>query len=252
MNGPAVALSGVDVTYPNGTRALVGIDLAIDVGERVALVGPSGGGKSTLLNLISSRVLLDGATVSGDVEVLGVDPTDLRGRRRRRHAVRVGSVRQDLDLIGPLRVVHNVNAGRLGTWSAGRALASLIRPAERAEAARAIERFGLDRALLDVTVEQLSGGQRQRVAVARVFRQAPDLLVADEPIASLDPGLSELVLELVVDPGSPWSTSIVSLHQPDFARRFATRVVGVRGGRLVFDVAVERLTDEHLATVYER
>ena len=252
MSTPAVRLSGVDVTYPNGTHALVGVDLTIDVGERVALVGPSGGGKSTLLNLLSGRLLLDGADVAGDVGVLGADPGALRGRRRRRQAVRVGTVRQGLDLVGPLRVVHNVNAGRLGTWSTLRALVSLARPAERAEAASAVERFGLDPTLLDVTVDELSGGQRQRVAVARVSRQAPELLLADEPIASLDPGLSELVLEMVVDPTAPWSTSIVSLHQPDFARRFATRVVGVRDGRVAFDVPVEQLTEQHLATVYER
>lgn len=252
MTAPAVRLSGVDVTYPNGTRALFGVDLTIDVGERVALVGPSGGGKSTLLNLVSGRLLLDGARVSGGVEVLGADPGALRGRKRRRHAVRVGTVRQDLDLVGPLRVVHNVNAGRLGSWSSVRSLASLMRPSERDEAARAVEQFGLDPALLDVPVGELSGGQRQRVAVARVVRQAPELLLADEPIASLDPGLSEVVLELVVDPSAPWSTSIVSLHQPDFARRFATRVVGVRGGRVAFDVPVGQLTDQHLATVYER
>lgn len=252
MTARAVRLSGVDVTYPNGVRALVGVDLTIDVGERVALVGPSGGGKSTLLNLISRRVLLDGADVAGEIEVLGSDPRALRGRRRRRHALRVGTVRQHLDLVGPLRVVHNVNAGRLGSWSAWRSLASLVRPVERSEAARAVERFGLDPAVLDMSADELSGGQRQRVAVARVFRQAPELLLADEPIASLDPGLSELVLELVVDPDAPWSTSIVSLHQPDFARRFATRVVGVRDGRLAFDVPVDRLTDDHLADVYQR
>ena len=85
-----------------------------------------------------------------------------------------------------------------------------------------------------------------------MIRQAPDLLLADEPVASLDPGLGELVLELLVDPRSPWSTSVVSLHQPEFARRFATRVVGVRAGSIAFDVAADLLTDRHLADVYER
>ncbi|MCB0966171.1 MAG: ATP-binding cassette domain-containing protein [Ilumatobacter sp.] len=252
MDAPAVRLSGVGVTYPNGATALIGVDLTIRPGERVALVGPSGGGKSTLLNLLSGRVLLDGARVTGAVEVFGADPGALRGRRRRRHAVRVGTIRQDLDLVGPLRVVHNVNAGRLGAWPTWRAVASLVRPGERDEAIRAIEAVGLEAELLDVTADELSGGQRQRVAVARVIRQAPDLLLADEPVASLDPGLGELVLELLVDPRSPWSTSVVSLHQPEFARRFATRVVGVRAGSIAFDVAADLLTDRHLADVYER
>ncbi|MEZ5298531.1 MAG: ATP-binding cassette domain-containing protein [Ilumatobacteraceae bacterium] len=252
MDTPAVRLSGVGVTYPNGATALIGVDLTIRSGERVALVGPSGGGKSTLLNLLSGRVLLDGARVTGAVEVFGADPGALRGRRRRRHAVRVGTIRQDLDLVGPLRVVHNVNAGRLGAWPTWRAVASLVRPGERDEAIRAIEAVGLEPALLEVTADELSGGQRQRVAVARVIRQAPDLLLADEPVASLDPGLGELVLELIVDPRSPWSTSVVSLHQPEFARRFATRVVGVRAGSIAFDVPADQLTDRHLADVYER
>ena len=111
MHAPVVRLADVSVVYPNGTVALDAVDLTVELGERVALVGPSAAGKSTLLNLMSGRVVSDGAVVSGTVEVLGSDLGGLRGRQRRRHARRIGVVRQDLDLVGPLRVIHNLNAG---------------------------------------------------------------------------------------------------------------------------------------------
>lgn len=257
MDTPAVRLSGVSVTYPNGTRALDDIELVVRPGERIALVGPSGAGKSTLLNLLNGRLELDGARVGGTVEVLGTDLRALHGRARRRHARDIGVVRQDHDLVGPLRVVHNVNAGRLGTWSTWQAVRSLVRPLERREVGDLLAAVGLDRQLLDVRVDELSGGQRQRVALARVLRQRPRLILADEPVASLDPTLSSTMLELIgtppeaVAPPAGW-TSIVSLHQPEFARRFSERVVGIRDGRIVFDVATGDLGDDLLDSVYSR
>ncbi len=259
IRSPAVRLSGARVTYRNGTRALVVDELAIHEGERVALVGASGAGKSTLLNLLNGRVLLDGAQVDGSVEVLGREIGSgvgaLRGRARRRHARRVGTIRQDHDLAGPLRVVHNLNAGRLGAWSTWRAVRSLVVPVDRDVNEEALAAVGLDPSLIDVRVEELSGGQRQRVAAARVLRQRPELVVADEPVASLDPTLSEAVLQLLGDAPDAWAppsgwTVVVSLHQPEFARRFADRVIGLRGGRIVFDVAVDALDDALLAQVY--
>ncbi len=257
MPAPIIRLEDVSVAYPNGARALEAIDLTVTGGERVALVGPSGAGKSTLLNLLNGRAVLDGAAVSGTVEVFGVDLGELRGRARRRHARRIGFVRQDHDLVGPLRVIHNINAGRLGAWSTWRALRSLVRPVDRGLDAAVLGTVGLEGTLLDVRVDELSGGQRQRVALARVLRQGPEILLADEPVASLDPGLSSVVLDLIasppvlIAPPAPW-TAIVSLHQPEFARRFAERVVGVSGGRVAFDVPVDDLTDDLLQRVYAR
>ncbi|MGB0114355.1 MAG: ATP-binding cassette domain-containing protein [Ilumatobacteraceae bacterium] len=257
MPAPVVRLSGVRVTYPNGTRALDEVELSVRHGERVALVGPSGAGKSTLLNLLNGRVVIDGGRVDGAVEVFGEELQHLRGRARRRHANRIGVVRQDHDLVGPLRVIHNLNAGRLGTWSTWRAARSLVRPLDRQVDREVLISVGLDPELLDVRVDELSGGQRQRVALARVLRQRPDLVLADEPVASLDPEISALALGLItapsdgVAPPDGW-TSIVSLHQPEFARRFAERVIGVRDGRLLFDVAIADLTDDLLTLVYAR
>lgn len=248
-----IRLADVDVTYPNGVRALAGLDLTVGLGERVALVGPSGAGKSTLLGLLSGRLLVEGARIDGDVEVFGVDPRRAHGRAWRRHARRIGSVRQDHDLIGPLRVVHNVNAGRLGTWSTWRAARSLVRPLDGTQVAAALTLVGLEPAVADARVDELSGGQRQRVALARVVRQAPALLLADEPVASLDPTLSELVVDLIArPPDGTWSTTVVSLHQPELARRVATRVVGIRDGSVIVDRPVDEVDDALLAAVYRR
>src|SRR5690606_22864569 len=128
-------------------------------GERVALVGPSGAGKSTLLNLINGRLLVDGARIEGLVQILGIDPRRLRGRAWRRHARRIGTVRQDHDLVGPLRVVHNVNAGCLGAWSTWRAVRSLVRPLGGADVAAILAMVGLDADVADLRVDELSGGE---------------------------------------------------------------------------------------------
>jgi len=254
LNDAAIWLRSVDVTYPNGVIALRGVDLAIAPGERVALVGPSGGGKTTLLSLINGRLDLDGARVDGEVSVLGTDPRRLGERARRRWAARIGAVRQGHDLVGPMRVVHNVNGGRLAAWTTPRALWSLISPLERDDAAAALDAVGLSDSLLDARVDELSGGQRQRVAVARMLRQRPEVVLADEPVASLDPGLSARVIELLAAPPAAWApsgwTSVVSLHQPDLARRVAPRAVGIRDGQVAFDIATDALGDDALESLY--
>lgn len=236
MSEHVVRLRDVTVRYQRGDVAIDRVSLTIATGERVAIVGPSGAGKSTLVNLVNGRVQDDGATVSGGVDVLGVDPAQIGGTRRRRHARRIGTVRQALDLVGPMRVLHNINAGRLGVWGLRRSLWSLIRPFDSETAGDLLEAVGLERELLDARVDELSGGQQQRVAIARLLAQAPELVVADEPVASLDPALSEVVLRLLLEPpaGDGWTT-LVSLHQPELAVRFADRIIGMANGRIVFD-----------------
>ncbi len=243
----AVRLAGVSVVHANGTPALHDLDLEVPAGERVALVGSSGAGKSTLLALIDGRLRFGDAIVSGSVEVLGERPDDLRGRALRRHGRRVASVPQHHDTVGALPVIHNVNAGRLGAWSTAAALVSLlVRPAERDAALAALERVGLEPEVADVRADELSGGQRQRVAVARALRQGADLVTADEPVASVDPALAATVLDALA---GDWTT-IVSLHQPDVARRFADRVIGLERGRVAFDLAAAEVDDERLARLY--
>ncbi len=245
---PAVRLRGVGRRF--GTHdAVRGVDLTVHPGERVALLGPSGSGKSTLLALVSGAL----TPSAGSVEVFGQSPTRLVGRARRRLQRRIGTVGQRLDLIEHVRVVHNVNAGRLGRWSSARALASLVWARPDDVVRDSLERVGLGWALWSPT-DVLSGGEQQRVAIARMLVQRPELVLADEPTSSLDPVRAEEVLELLSGgaPGQPDPTLLVSLHQPELARRLCTRAIGLRDGALVFDLPTHLLDAEVLDRLYVR
>ncbi len=215
-------------------------------GERVALVGASGAGKSTLLALANGSV----PPTAGSVRVLGADPAELSGRALRRLRARIGTVHQSLELVGRLRVVHEVNAGRLAEWSAARAAWSLVRPQGLPEVLAALEQVGLaDRAF--ERTEQLSGGQRQRVAIARLLVQRPDLVLADEPASALDPVLADRALTLLGEPALTRGGALVAaLHDPGLVRRHCDRVVGLAGGRVVLDRPVAALSAADLAELY--
>ena len=214
-------------------------------GERVAVVGASGAGKSTLLGVVNGAV----PPSSGAVELLGRDPATLRGRELRRLRARVGTVHQSLELAGPLRVVHDVNAGRLGSWSAARAAWSLVRPQGVPEVSAALARLGLADRVFDRT-DTLSGGQRQRVAVARVLVQQPDLVLADEPASALDPVLADRVLTLLAGVAGRGGALVAALHDPALALRHCDRVVGLAGGRPVLDAPAASLSVRDLAAFY--
>ncbi|MGY5885334.1 phosphonate ABC transporter ATP-binding protein [Modestobacter lacusdianchii] len=238
-------MDGVTVRY-GGTTALAGVDLTVGAGERVAVVGPSGAGKSTLLGLANGAVLPS----AGSVRVLGADPTALRGRALRELRARVGTVHQHLELVGQLRVVHNVNAGRLSSWPAWRAAWSLARPQGLPEVLDALARVGLADRVFERT-ERLSGGQRQRVAVARVLVQRPELVLADEPASALDPLLAGRTLELLAGLAAERGGALVaSLHDPVLALRHCTRVVGLVDGRIALDAPAASLTAGDLADFY--
>ena len=238
MTAAVVSLKGVGVVY-GAHPALIGVDLEVAPGERVALVGPSGAGKTTVLNLCTGAVV----PATGAVSVLGCDigrasPSELRTLRRR-----VGTVYQQLNLVGPLQVVHNVNAGRLGSWSTARSLRSLVRPLGVESAREALAEVGIADKIHERT-DRLSGGEQQRVALARVLVQRPDLLLADEPVASLDPARAEEVMDLLGAAAAEGRTLLVSLHDFDLARRRCDRVIGLRAGRVVFDLPAADATAE--------
>jgi len=238
-------LSGVEVRF-GGTRALDGLDLVVEAGERVAVIGPSGAGKSTLIGLANGSV----RPTAGSVEVLGSDPATLSGADARRLRARVGTVHQHLELVGPLRVVHNVNAGRIGSWPAWRSAWSLLRPQGVPEVAAALRDVGLEVRMHERT-DRLSGGQQQRVAVARVLVQRPDLVLADEPASALDPVLTDRTMTLLTGVAAEGGGSaLVSLHDPALALRHCSRVVGLVDGRVELDAPVQALTLADLTAFY--
>lgn len=226
--------------------ALEHIDLTIRQGERVALIGPSGAGKSTLISLLNGTLLPS----SGTARVLGHDLARLRPRCRRRVQRQIGTIYQQFHLVDTLRVIHNVNAGRLGEWSLFKAALSLVWPLEVAAAQRALHQVGIPEKLYARTNE-LSGGQQQRVALARVLVQDPIAILADEPISQLDPErgreMIDLLRDLAVRGGK---TLVASLHAVEYAMSHFDRVVGLREGRLMFDRAACAITADMLESLY--
>ena len=242
-----VAVDLHDVRVRHGdVLALDGGTLSVPIGQRVALVGPSGAGKSTLLALCTGAVRPD----DGAVEVLGHRIDRLSPRMLTRVRARIGTVHQQLHLVGRLAVVHNVNAGRLGRWPWWRALASLVSPREADTSRQALARVGIaDR--WSSRTEDLSGGEQQRVALARLLVQDPDLVLADEPVSSLDPARAEEVMLLLTGTlARPDRTLLVSLHDPDLALRHCDRVVGLRAGRLLFDLPPHEVTADLRRELY--
>ncbi|MGB5135560.1 MAG: ATP-binding cassette domain-containing protein [Prochlorococcaceae cyanobacterium] len=227
-----------------GTPRLQGVSLRLRAGERVALLGPSGAGKSTLLAVANGLLVPE----RGQVLWQGV-PRARSRRARRRQQARIGTLWQDLRLIEELSVQQNLNAGRLGQWGWPRALLNLLLPLESEACAATLRRLDLDPALLDQPVAALSGGQRQRVALGRLLRQEPALLLADEPLASLDPRLAGELLALLLEEGHAPRALLLSLHRPDLLGGF-DRVVGLRAGRVQFERSVAAVEPGLLAELY--
>ncbi len=228
----------------NGHDALLDVDLTIAEGERLAVLGASGAGKTTLLALLNGSL----PATSGSVEVFGEDLAGVSAARLRILQRRIGAVSQRLDLVDQVRVLHNVNAGRLARWGTARALASLTWPRADAIARDALHQVGMEWAVYERT-ERLSGGERQRVAIARLLVQQPALVLADEPVSSLDPARAAETLGLLRVP-TERATFVVSLHQPELARKHCTRAIGLREGSVVFDLPVDRLDDALLTDLY--
>jgi phosphonate transport system ATP-binding protein len=223
---------------------LAAVSLQVQAGERVALIGPSGAGKSTLIAVANG--LLEPS--SGNVRWQGEAPAR-SGRRRRLQQARIGTLWQDLRLIEELTVQQNLNAGRLAQWGWPRALLNLLLPLDTGACRRLLESLDLKAALLSQPVAALSGGQRQRVALARLLRQEPLLLLADEPLASLDPRLADELLALLLHQGQAPRALLLSLHRPDLLGGF-DRVVALRDGQLVFDQPLAAVTPADLTALY--
>ncbi|MGE8499108.1 MAG: phosphonate ABC transporter ATP-binding protein [Pseudomonas sp.] len=242
----SIALRGVGLAHANGTVALDGIDLTLAPGERVAIIGPSGAGKTTLLRLLATSL----QPTRGELDLLQHNPWRLDARQRQRLRARIGLIHQAPPLPPRQRVVTAVLAGRLGQWSLLRSLASLLYPLDSAGAKAALTRLDLGDKLFE-RCDQLSGGQLQRVGIARVLYQAPELILADEPVSAMDPVLAGHTLAVLNrEAADQGATVLASLHAVELALAHFPRVIGVREGRIAFDLAPEAIRPEQLDALY--
>lgn len=236
MNTTALRLDSVVRQYGT-TRALDGVSLAVAPGEFVALLGPSGAGKSTVFRCLTGLAIPD----AGAAEVLGARIDRLRGRELRALRASIGLVFQQHNLVGRLSAIDNVLTGRLAATPLWRVLTRTFRSADRQLALASLDRVGLLEKAYQ-RADSLSGGQQQRVAIARVLAQQSRVLLADEPVASLDPESARQVLRTLRSIARDQGIAVLcSLHQVDLAREFADRLIGMRAGRVVFDAAPGQL-----------
>ncbi|MFQ3790347.1 phosphonate ABC transporter ATP-binding protein [Halomonas sp. A29] len=241
-----LTLSSVYKRYPTGDHALTDIDLALPRGQVLALIGPSGAGKSTLIRCVNRLV----EPTSGSITLDGVELTRLSGRRLREARRSMAMIFQEYALVDRLTVMENVLSGRLGYVGFWRSFLRRYPQEVVAEAFHLLERVGLPHAI-DKRADALSGGQRQRVGIARALLQRPELLLVDEPTASLDPKTSRQIMRLIRELCAEHElAAIINIHDVALARQFADRIVGLRAGRIVFDGRPEELDAETLTTIY--
>ncbi|MGH8103005.1 MAG: phosphonate ABC transporter ATP-binding protein [bacterium] len=235
----------VSVIY-KGVKALDRVSLAFGKGEFVALIGPSGAGKSTLLRCLNRLI----EPAEGRVVFRGQDITHATGAALRHARREIGMIFQNFNLVKRYPVISNALAGRLGYLPTGPTLVGLFPTSDSTHAAQTLERVGLKEKVFEKAAN-LSGGQQQRVAIARALMQSPALMLADEPVSSLDMATAEVILDLMKRINEKDGvTVIVSLHDVNLAKRYADRIIGLRHGRLVFDAAPDRWTPEAIQNLY--
>lgn len=244
----SISLSEVSVTYPNGTRALRDVSVDVAAGEMVSIVGLSGSGKSTLIRTINGLVPVS----SGTVTVGGQDVTRLTGRPLRRLRGHIGMIFQAFNLADRTSVLNNVLVGRFAHTPTYRTVLGLMSAADREIALAALDSMGMIDKVW-TRAGSLSGGQKQRVAIARALAQQPSIMLADEPVASLDPPTAHSVMSdlrrINADRGL---TVLINIHMMDLARQYAERIIGLRDGCLVYDGPSADATEEVFEEIYGR
>ena len=240
-------LKHVDKVYPNGFQALKDVNLTVKDGEFISIIGLSGAGKSTLILCINKRHDIQ----SGEVLIDGVDISKLKGKKLREQRRNIGRIFQSFNLVRRSSVYKNVLSGRVGYHNTFETRFGIYSKREKLLALQNIDKFGiLDKAY--VRADQLSGGQQQRVALARALTQEPKILLADEPVASLDPATTIAVRNDFVRINKMGITIIANRHHVDLAKKYSTRIIGVRAGQIVFDGKPEEVTDEACFKIYGR
>jgi phosphonate transport system ATP-binding protein len=243
---PAIEIQGLRVRLPPATVAVDGVDLTIASGEFVIVIGSSGAGKTTFLRAINRLVEPTEGTVRvAGHAVTGARPAELREARRR-----IGTIFQQFNLVRRATVLANVLAGRLGYVPAFASLLGRFPAADRALAVTCLARVGLA-GYAERRADTLSGGEQQRVAIARALAQTPDVILGDEPTASLDPQLTVSIMDILGTINREERlTLVVSQHQLDTALAYGTRIVGFRAGRVVFDGPPSAVTPAVARAVY--
>jgi len=238
-------LEGVTKSFSN-KRAVDQVSLVVPAGQLVGVIGRSGAGKSTLLRMINRL----GEPSSGRILFGDTDITALRGRALRQWRARCAMIFQQFNLAGRLDVLNNVMMGRAFHVPASRALLKLWSDDEKAQALSALESFDMAR-LAGQRADTLSGGQQQRVAIARALVQEPEIILADEPIASLDPRNTQVVMDALQHINRHFGITVIcNLHSLDLARKYCDRLVGLAAGKVVFDGAPAALTDHVARELY--
>ena len=247
MSAPVLALRGLTKAYRPGQPVLRGLSLDIAEAGVVAIIGPSGTGKSTLIRCINRLV----DPTEGQILFRGVDMAQLKGRALREARRHIGMVFQEYNLVERLSVIENVLCGRLGSLPLWRPLLRRFEPQDIEQAFDLLASVGLDAEFATRRADALSGGQRQRVGIARALMQAPDLILADEPTSSLDPRTAVEIMELLAGVAQSRHMPVVmNIHNVELARRYACRIIGMSKGEVVFDGAPEALRDDDLTAIY--
>ena len=241
-----IEFKDVSKTYPNGTKGLKHINLQIDQGEFIAIIGLSGAGKSTLIRTINRMIDITEGTLLVD----GVDVMTLKGKSLRRFRRKIGMIFQSFNLVSRSTVIKNVLTSDVPDMPWWKTFFGIYSRDQKIKALEALDKVNiLDKAYN--RCDELSGGQMQRVALARTLNQSPSIILADEPVASLDPIIADVVMSDFARINRDMNISIlINIHHVDLALKYATRVIGIRAGEIVFDGPTSEVTPEVLNLVY--
>lgn len=243
---PLLKIRNLKKSYDEQTMALKGISIDFYPGEYVVVIGPLGSGKSTFIRCINRMI----DPTEGTIEFEGQAVEKLKGKKLRVVRAKIGMIFQNYNLVGRTNVIKNVMHGRLGQMPLWKSVLGLYVEEDKREAMELLKQVGLSEQVYK-RADALSGGQMQRVGICRALLQHPKILLADEPIASLDPKSADIVMDQLHEITTKRGlTCIVNLHQVDYAKRYATRIVGIKSGQIVYDGSPEDLTDEIIADIY--
>lgn len=233
----------IDVNCTKNNKSILkDINLYIDSKEKIAIIGPSGAGKTTLLNILSKHEL----DFSGEVFIDGIE---IKTLNQRTLAHKVGSISQDITLIDNLKVINNTLTGKLKDWSFFKSLLSIFLAQEKDAAMAALKSVHMADHYNKKT-SALSGGEKQRVAIARLLLQDPSIVLADEPIASLDPRLAKSAIELLLNTTKD-KTLVMVLHHVEYAIEYFDRIIALKDGEVYFDKPSKEVSEKHLGGLYE-